>query len=151
MESIHGQAKKVTWGVSSQGAMSKICWPPSVARKFFTWGASSQGTFAIFKLSAPILGGGRDPFYPGECPFLTIFTSGVAGWGQKNFVGAAAPPSLGGSPHPILSFRESTKIYPGVHPNPLPPFAHVWSRPTSTHQKRNILRVIKLRLEPQVS
>ena len=45
----------------------------------------------------PILGG-RVPLYPGECPILTIFTSGVAGWGQKFFGGVAIP---GWLPSPV--------------------------------------------------
>ena len=80
---IHGQAKKVTWGVSSQGAMSKICRPPSAAGKFFTWGASSLGTFAIFKLSAPILEGGGTHFTLGSVHFSPFLLRELQGRVKK--------------------------------------------------------------------
>ena len=75
---IHGQAKKLPGGGSSQGAITKNWRLPKAAGKFLTQGgASSQRTFAIFKLSAPILGGEGailpwgvsilDHFYFGSC------------------------------------------------------------------------------------
>ena len=35
IEIIHGQAKKIIWGTSSQGTTQKICRPPLAAGKFF--------------------------------------------------------------------------------------------------------------------
>ena len=121
---IHGQAKKVTWGVSSQGAMSKICRPPSAAGKFFTWGASSLGTFAIFKLSAPILEGGGTHFTLGSVHFWPFLLRELQG-GVKKFSAAlprrhprVAPPTL----FFYFGSRPKNFFYPGVHP-----IAHVWS------------------------
>ena len=126
---IHGQAKKVFWGVSSQGAMWKICRPPSAARIFFTLGASSLGTFAIFKLLAPILEGGGTHFTLGSVHFWPFLLRELQG-GVKKF-SAALPRRHPREAPPTLFFyfgsRPKKFFYPGVHPTPLPPpFAHVW-------------------------
>ena len=71
-DSIHRQAKQVTLGVSSWGAISKIC----QSQFFFYLGGTSLGIFAIFKLSALMLGGGTY-FIQG----IVHFYFGVSGGG----------------------------------------------------------------------
>ena len=119
---IHGQAKKVTWGVSSQGAMSKICRPPSAAGKFFTWGASSLGTFAIFKLSAPILEGGGTHFTLGSVHFSPFLLRELQGRVKK--FSAALPrrhPREAAPPYFFTSGVDQKKFFTQGCTPPLPP------------------------------
>ena len=126
MKIIHGQAKKVTWGVSSQGAMLKICRPPSAAGKFFTWGASSLGTFAIFKLSAPILEGGGTHFTLGSVHFSPFLLRELQGRVKK--FSAALPrrhPREAAPPYFFTSGVDQKNFFTQGC-TPPPPFAHVW-------------------------
>ena len=119
---IHGQAKKVTWGVSSQGAMSKICWPPLAAGKFFTWGASSLGTFAIFKLSAPILEGGGTHFTLGSVHFSPFLLRELQGRVKK--FSAALPrrhPREAAPPYFFTSGVDQKNFFTQGCTPPLPP------------------------------
>ena len=135
MTIIHGQAKKVTWGVSSQGAMSKICRPPSAAGKFFTWGASSLGTFAIFKLSAPILEGGGTHFTLGSVHFSPFLLRELQGRVKK--FSAALPrrhPREAAPPYFFTSGVDQKNFFTQGCTPPLPPLCPCMN---GIHKRKN--------------
>ena len=67
MQEYHTRASKKSYlGGKFPGSNVKNLSAAFGGRKIFTRGASSQGTFAIFKLSAPILEGG------GHCEHATV-------------------------------------------------------------------------------
>ena len=112
--------------------MSKICRPPSAAGKFFTWGASSLGTFAIFKLSAPILEGGGTHFTLGSVHFSPFLLRELQGRVKK--FSAALPrrhPREAAPPYFFTSGVDQKNFFTQGCTPPLPPLCKnkPWTAP----------------------
>ena len=110
--------------------MSKICRPPSAAGKFFTWGASSLGTFAIFKLSAPILEGGGTHFTLGSVHFSPFLLRELQGRVKK--FSAALPrrhPREAAPPYFFTSGVDQKNFFTQGCTTPLPQWSETHSDP----------------------
>ena len=110
--------------------MSKICRPPSAAGKFFTRGQVPRELLPFLNCRPQFQGGGTH-FTLGSVHFWPFSLRELQGGVKNFFSGTAAPPSKGGLPHPIISFRESTKktfFTKGCTPSPSLPIYDAYLR-----------------------